>query len=107
MDDDPTRILIRHVFSAIAQYDKDITVEKLRLARLKKRETTGRCEGRKGYRDSEHGLDILRMVRRLRRNQRGMKRLSYREISERLNGMGIRTLDGREFTTSNVKRLLK
>jgi DNA invertase Pin-like site-specific DNA recombinase len=48
-DDDPTRVLIRQVLGAVAQFEKSVIVAKLRAARLRKRRATGRCEARKPY----------------------------------------------------------
>lgn len=47
--DDPSRKLIRQVFGAIAEYDRAMIVAKLKAARVRKRQKTGRCEGRLPY----------------------------------------------------------
>ena len=105
LSEDPTRILIRQVMGAIAQYDKQMTVLKLRAARERKRAKEGKCEGRKGY--SEVAPDILREVRRLRRKPKGLKRKSYMAIAEELNRQGMLTLMGRAWTGGNVAVLLR
>lgn len=46
MANDPTRILMRQLMGAVAQYDKSQIVLKLRGARMRKRTRDGRCEGR-------------------------------------------------------------
>lgn len=79
--EDPSRKLIRQVFGAIAEYDRDMVVAKLRAARMRKKQATGRCEGRipygtKGVR--ERG--VRRMIFRFL--DEGMSR---RAIAERLN----------------------
>jgi DNA invertase Pin-like site-specific DNA recombinase len=40
-DDDPTRVLIRQVLGAVAQFEKSVIVAKLRAARIRKRKATG------------------------------------------------------------------
>ena len=105
LSEDPTRILIRQVMGAIAQYDKQMTVLKLRAARERKRAKEGKCEGRKGY--SEVAPDILREVKRLRRKPKGLKRKSYRAIAEELNRKGMLTLMGNAWTGGNVAILLR
>jgi len=45
--DDPSRVLIRQIFGALAQWDRAMTCQKLRAARERKKAKTGRCEGRK------------------------------------------------------------
>jgi DNA invertase Pin-like site-specific DNA recombinase len=49
MANDPTRVLMRQMLGAFAQYEKDQIVSKLRGARMRKRVKEGRCEGRKPY----------------------------------------------------------
>src|SRR4029450_8878461 len=47
IDNTPTAKLVRQVLGAIAEYDKAMTVAKLRGARERKRKAHGKCEGRK------------------------------------------------------------
>lgn len=46
---DPTRTLLRQMVSAIAEYEKNVIVLKLRGARQRMKAGTGRCEGAKPY----------------------------------------------------------
>src|SRR5262245_51609488 len=48
LDDGPTSKLIRQVLGAVAEFDKAMTIAKLRGARERKRREQGKCEGRKG-----------------------------------------------------------
>jgi DNA invertase Pin-like site-specific DNA recombinase len=60
---DPTRVLMRQIFGAIAQYEKAMIVAKLRGARQRMKAKTGRCEGRKPYGFYEGESTVLeRMV---------------------------------------------
>jgi DNA invertase Pin-like site-specific DNA recombinase len=60
MESDPTRVLMRQLMGAVAQYDKSQIVAKLRGARIGKREKEGRCEGRKpfGHYEGEQAASI-------------------------------------------------
>ena len=49
LQDDPTRIVMRPIFGAIAEYEKTMIVLKLRGARLRMRSKTGWSEGAKPY----------------------------------------------------------
>jgi DNA invertase Pin-like site-specific DNA recombinase len=49
VEDTPTATLVRQVLGAVAQFDKAITVAKLRLARERIRKRDGKCEGRKPH----------------------------------------------------------
>jgi DNA invertase Pin-like site-specific DNA recombinase len=62
MADDPSRVLVRQIMGAIAQYDKAMLVAKLRAARNRKKATGVRVEGQKplGSRPGE-ALAIDRM----------------------------------------------
>ena len=65
--DDPTRTLIRQVLAAVAQFDKTVTVLKLRAARERKRRQTGRCEGRKAFGTHPNEARTLARMHELRR----------------------------------------
>lgn len=60
LSDDPTRKLVRQVPGAISEYDKTMTVLKLRTARARIRSRNGKCEGRKGY--SEAAPEIVKGI---------------------------------------------
>jgi hypothetical protein len=45
VEDTPTATLVRQVLGAVAQFDKAMTVAKLRLARDRIRKRDGKCEG--------------------------------------------------------------
>jgi DNA invertase Pin-like site-specific DNA recombinase len=49
LDDGQTSKLVRQVLGAIAEFDKAMTVAKLRGARDRIRKERGKCGGRKGY----------------------------------------------------------
>ena len=108
-DDDPTRKLIRQVLAAVAEFDKSVTVLKLRAARERVRLRNGRCEGRKpfGYYDGEP--EIVALIRRLRRKPRGKgkRQLSCAKIADRLNADGVPTRTGRPWHWQTVRGILK
>ena len=105
LKDDPTRKLVRQVLGAIAEYDKTMTVLKLKVARDRKRAETGKCEGRKSY--NEANPEIIKEIKRLRRKSENRKPLSFFKIATYLNDNGHRTLTGGLFTTANIQMLLK
>jgi len=49
VEDTLTATLVRQVLGAVAQFDKAMTVAKLRLARDRVRKRDGKCEGRKSH----------------------------------------------------------
>src|SRR5262245_1965758 len=55
LDDGPTSKLIRQVLGAVAEFDKAMTVAKLRGAGDRKRRDQGKCEGRKSQSTTRSG----------------------------------------------------
>jgi DNA invertase Pin-like site-specific DNA recombinase len=104
LDNDPTRKLVRQILGAIAEYEKTMLVQKLRVARQRKKAKVGKCEGRKSYR--EIAPETVAYIRRLRRKPKAKKRRSYKSIAELLNSEGIRTLNGQPWNLQTVKNAL-
>jgi DNA invertase Pin-like site-specific DNA recombinase len=106
-DDDPTRVLIRQVLGAVAQFEKSVIVAKLRAARIRMRKATGRCEGRKPFGTKPGEAETLALIHRLRRKPRGGERLSYDAIAAKLNEMGAPTRSGRPWMGPTVCGIVK
>jgi DNA invertase Pin-like site-specific DNA recombinase len=104
MDGDPTRTLIRQVLGAVAQYDKEMTVLRLRAARERKRRKEGKCEGRKGYKDVHK--HIVDEVRRLRRKPKAKPRMTFDKVADELNERGFKSASGKEFNGTMVRVLM-
>lgn len=105
VDDTPTAALIRQVLGAVAQFEKAALVAKLRGARDRKRRDWGKCEGRKAL--TETNPDALKLAKRLRRaNPITGKRMSFRDIAEKLAEAGHKSASGKPLSPSVVKRLL-
>lgn len=104
--DDPMVEAVRQMLGVMAQLEKAMTVAKLRGARDRKSATLGRrVEGQKGY--AETHPELVREARRLaRKNPRTGEARSLREIAAELAALGHRTAAGKEFSASQVKRLL-
>jgi hypothetical protein len=90
-DDDPTRRLIRQVLGTIAEFDKNITVLKLRAARERKRSRGERVEGGKPYGFFPVEAAIVNPMRQLRRKRPKMRRTSFAGIAAQLNAEGHET----------------
>lgn len=104
LEDDPTRKLVRQVLGAIAEYDKTMTVQKLKAARDRKRAKEGKCEGRKAY--SETDPDLIKEIKRLKRKRKGRKNRTSKQIAQHLNEAGFKTATGIEFTGRTVENIL-
>jgi DNA invertase Pin-like site-specific DNA recombinase len=101
MANDPTRILVRQMMGAVAQYEKSQIVLKLRGARLRKRVREGRCEGRKAFGDYDGEEAILARLKALRATGIGFDR-----IAAQLNEEGLPTRTGKPWHGVVVNRIL-
>lgn len=82
LEDTPTAVLVRQVLGAIAQFEKASLVAKLAAARARKKEATGRCEGRKPLAATHPGATAL--AKRLRRKKPKGGQMSLRAIAAEL-----------------------
>jgi DNA invertase Pin-like site-specific DNA recombinase len=102
VDDTPTAVLIRQILGAVAQFEKAMTVAKLRGARERKRRRTGgKVEGRKSY--AEANPQLVELARELSERR---PRLSLREISAALASKGFTTSRGVPYSASSVASML-
>jgi DNA invertase Pin-like site-specific DNA recombinase len=104
--DDPTRRLIRQVLGAVAEFDRRVTVMKLRAARERKRSRGERCEGRKPFGTFPGELETLTRIRELRRKPPHGRRRSLQRVCDALNAEGRTTRTGKPWTKQVVNRIL-
>ncbi len=101
MANDPTRVLMRQLLGAVAQYDKSQIVLKLRGARIRKRAAAGRCEGRKPYGFYAGEQAAIDRMRALRDSGMGFDR-----IASALNAESIKPRTGERWHGLVVNRIL-
>ena len=101
MANDPTRVLMRQLMGAVAQYDKSQIVAKLRGARMRKRAKDGRCEGRKPYGFYPGEGEIVARMKALRAEGLGFDR-----VAARMNEEGIETRTRGRWHGVMVNRIL-
>lgn len=99
---DPSRVLVRQIFGAIAQYDRAMTVLKLRGARQRMKARQGHCEGRKAFGDRPGETETILRMCELRAS--GM---AVDKIAAQLNTEGMPTRMGRGWHGMSVSRILK
>ena len=97
----PTRILMRQIFGAIAQYEKCMIVAKLKGARDRMKARTGRCEGRKPFGHYDGEPAILERMRALRQTDMGFDR-----IADVLNAEGLKPRTGARWWGRTVNNIL-
>ena len=102
-DDDPSKVLIRQIMSAVAEFDRNSIVQKLRKARDRKRAKTGKpVEGAKpfGYYDDEK--ECFQSIELMHAGGK-----SSSEILEALHSIGYKTRSGRPWHRGTLYRVLK
>src|SRR3954453_13279550 len=106
IEDTPTARLIRQVLGAVSEFDKAMTVAKLRGARDRKRATGVKVEGRKSH--PELRPEVVSEAKRLyRRSPKTGERRSLREIAAELASMGHLGSTGRPFSPSIIKAMVE
>jgi DNA invertase Pin-like site-specific DNA recombinase len=100
-DLNPTAKLIRQVLAAIAEFDRCVTVNKLRVARQRVKEKTGRCEGQKAFGSTPEEQSIILDMRMLRE-----RRFTCREIAQEMNRVKVPSRSGLPWHGSTVAKIL-
>lgn len=106
--DTPTAVLVRQVLGAIAQFDKASTVAKLAAARKRRREATGKCEGRKSH--AELRPELVKLVKELRHVGAGRKPKSgvpsLRAVAAELAAAGHVNERGQPYNPKSIAAML-
>jgi DNA invertase Pin-like site-specific DNA recombinase len=105
--DDPTRRLIRQVLGAVAEFDRRVTVLKLRAARERIRGRGKRCEGRKPFGSRPREREALDRIRELYRKPHGHRRRSLQAICDVLNAEGVATRSGKPWHPQVLNRIVR
>lgn len=99
---DPTRILIRQLMGALAQWEKANLVKKLRVARERAKAARGKCEGRKKYGDLPGEQTIVDLIVHMRNS--GM---TLKNIAGCLNLEGFKTRFNKKWNVFSVLHILE
>jgi DNA invertase Pin-like site-specific DNA recombinase len=106
--DDPTRRLIRQVLGAVDQFEKSVTVLKLRAARDRGSRKAGRrIEGRKPFGSRPGEAAAVARIRELHRKPVGRERRSLQEICDILNAENVPTRMGTRWTRQVLHKIVR
>jgi DNA invertase Pin-like site-specific DNA recombinase len=105
LDDGPTSNLIRQILGAVSEFDKAMTVAKLKGARDRVRRAQGKCEGRKAYAEREDGQKLIALARQRRGDLNGQPQ-SLRKVAADLAKRGCVTPSGRPYSASAIASML-
>jgi DNA invertase Pin-like site-specific DNA recombinase len=104
LDDTPTAVMIRQILGSVSQFEKAMLVAKLKGARDRKRAETGKCGGRKSYK--ERNPEMVALARKLARYTVNGRKRSLRDVAAELEARGHVTVDGKRYTATAVSRMV-
>lgn len=105
IDDTPTAVMVRNILGVVSQFQKADMVAKLKSARDRKRQKTGKCEGRKSW--QEMNPDMISLVKRLARvNPKTKHTRSLRQIAGEIATQGYVNGKGQPFQAAQISRML-
>jgi DNA invertase Pin-like site-specific DNA recombinase len=103
-EDTPTAKMVRSVLGAIAEFEKATLVAKLKAARDRKRERTGRCEGRQSH--AHLRPEVVALAKQLRRRRPKGGQRSLREIAADLEAQGHLNERGARYSPASINNML-
>jgi DNA invertase Pin-like site-specific DNA recombinase len=98
---DPSRVLMRQIFGALAQWERAMIVMKLRGARQRKKARGERGDGRHAFGEKPGEEQILTRIHAL-----GLQGESTQSIAQILNKEGIPTRMGRAWNRGTIAKIL-
>jgi DNA invertase Pin-like site-specific DNA recombinase len=104
VEETPTAVLVRQILGAISQFEKSMLVSKLRGARVRKKATGVKVEGRKSH--AELHPEAVALARRLHRKPRNGTRTSLRDIAAALAAAGHVSSAGKPYSPSAIRSML-
>ena len=102
--DDPSKVMVRQMMAAFVQFEKARLVAKLALARRRKRQSVGKCEGRKSH--VEIRPEVVDLAKQLRRKKPKGGQMSFARIGQELAARGYMTSKGTPFGPSAVMAMV-
>lgn len=99
---DPSRVLIRQIMGAVAEFMKSELVKKMASARARIRAEKGRCEGEKPYGEKPGEKIVRDLIISLYNNMEWKPA----RIAKALNGDGHKTRHGLDWTKDTVYKVL-
>jgi DNA invertase Pin-like site-specific DNA recombinase len=104
LDETPTAVLVRQVLGAVAQFEKQALVAKLRKARERKKRETGKCGGRHSV--AEAKPETVALAKKLARYPVNGRHRSLREVAAELEAAGHVTSKGTPYGAAAIARMI-
>jgi hypothetical protein len=93
------------VLGAVAEFDKAMTVAKLRGARERRRRDVGKCEGRKSHAELQPAV-VAQAKRLARASPKTGERRSLRKFAAELAELGHLNVNGQPYSAKSVRAML-
>ena len=103
LDDGPTATMVRQILGAVSQFEKAALVAKLKGARDRKRAATGKCGGRKSYK--ERSPETVALAKKLYRYPVHGHKRSLRDIAAELEAQS-HTSGGKRYAATAIARMI-
>jgi DNA invertase Pin-like site-specific DNA recombinase len=100
--DDPSRVLVRQIFGAIAQYERAMIVLKLRGARQRKKARRGKCEGRHAFGEKPAEARTLGQIA-----EWAATGTTPQQIAADLNSCDYKTRSGKPWRGTTVAKIVR
>ncbi len=102
---DPMQKAMMQIGFVFSELEKTRLVQKLRVARARKRKENGKCEGRKSLNETQP-LMVKQAKRLARRNPRTGKKRSLRKVSAELAALGFTRSNGEPYSATVVRNVI-
>jgi DNA invertase Pin-like site-specific DNA recombinase len=102
---DPTRVLIRQIMGALAQWERSMLVNKLKSARDRIKASGKRCEGRKPFGSHPEEIATLRAIEIFQ--GACSDTINFRHLAERLNEEGFTQRNKKPWTRQAVRQVIE
>jgi hypothetical protein len=104
IEDTPTARMVRQILGAVAEFEKASLVAKLKAARDRKRQRTGKAEGRKSH--AEMNPQLVALAKRLWRKRRNGAQPSLRDVSAELAQRGHLNANGSPYSACSIASMV-
>jgi DNA invertase Pin-like site-specific DNA recombinase len=102
--DDEFKVAMRQVAATFAELEKKRLVKKLKAARDRKIEKTGKCGGRKRY--EERNPAMVALAKKLARYTINGRKRSLRDVAAELAAAGHITKSGKPYAATAISRMI-
>jgi DNA invertase Pin-like site-specific DNA recombinase len=99
---DPVVKFMRQILGAVAEFEKNVLVTKMKAAKDRKRKENGHCEGPKPYGATPAEQDVIKFICKGVEDSR-----PFRHIAGSLNLSGYRTRTGKEWNKARVSHVFQ